>query len=687
MLLLQSPGEIVTRADIQKRLWREGAFVDIANGINSAVRKLQDVIGDNPEDPRFIETLPGRGYRFIHPVLTGRGLLEKTLAVRERALAETPVARQVNPVSKRSWVRRVLAAALVALFLPLFVLLRPGAQPSQFEATPITSEVGVQLCPSFAPDGQRVTYSWNGEKQDNFDIYVKQIGEEARLRLTSDPKPDLSPVWSPDGRTIAFVRITSFDRAEVRQISAFAGGQERILADIGAPQELYRNVRLLSWSPDGKWIAVSDATARARAAIYLVPVESGSKRQITQPGAAWGDYDPAFSPDGTRLAFARQYGPEIGELYILNLTRELEPQGEPRQITFDNRRISSPVWTLDGRTLLCVRLVLPTQSSICKIRLSSPRHMEPLPVPADNVVALALAQRRARLLYARQTDHVNLWALDIPRNKVAEHTRASPRLWLPSSRRDVMPSFSPDGQQVVFQSLRSGWSEIWRADRDGSHLRPLTDLRGTVAGSPRWSPDGATIVFHSRKPNIARLFILDVAAARTRPLAYEVINDTTPSWSHDGQSIYFQSSRTGEAEIWKVPAKGGQRVQLTRHGGLVALESADGGSLVYTKPFSPGLWRMALSDGNERQLFSAEIAGHKSAFGPGRSGIYFIRQDTLQQKEFLEFFPFEGGPATKVADLARRTELGFALSPDERTILYSQVDHISSELMIVEQFR
>src|SRR5579884_1272551 len=67
-LLLEHPGEIVTREEIQKRLWPENTYVDFDNAINSAVRKLRDALGDSPENPRFIETVARRGYRFIAPV-------------------------------------------------------------------------------------------------------------------------------------------------------------------------------------------------------------------------------------------------------------------------------------------------------------------------------------------------------------------------------------------------------------------------------------------------------------------------------------------------------------------------------------------------------------------------------------------------------------------------------------------
>src|ERR1700757_2423220 len=64
-ILLEHPGEVVTREDLQKRLWPEGTFVDFEQGLNAAVKRLREVLGDSAETPRYIETLPRRGYRFI----------------------------------------------------------------------------------------------------------------------------------------------------------------------------------------------------------------------------------------------------------------------------------------------------------------------------------------------------------------------------------------------------------------------------------------------------------------------------------------------------------------------------------------------------------------------------------------------------------------------------------------------
>jgi TolB protein len=224
--------------------------------------------------------------------------------------------------------------------------------------------------------------------------------------------------------------------------------------------------------------------------------------------------DPTFSPDMTRLAFVRHSGPSAGDVYVLDFSRELQPRGEPKRLTFDDRLTGSPAWMGDGRALLFTRYSMPGRHSLWRIILSNPPRMEPLPISADNAFALAISPRGDRLVYTRPINNTNIWAIDPLLAPSAKSAKQAPRPFIASTQQEGTPSFSPDGQQIAFQSWRTGSSEIWAVDRDGSHPRQLTELKGTVAGFPRWSPDGKKIVFHSRQQSNARLFLLDVPSRR-----------------------------------------------------------------------------------------------------------------------------------------------------------------------------
>src|SRR5207237_7598819 len=127
----------------------------------------------------------------------------------------------------------------------------PTPAPPQ-KLVPVTNYSDSQVYPGFAPDGSQVAFSWGGEKGDNFDIYVKLLGETNALRLTTDPAFDVYPAWSPDGKRIAFERFAR-NGGGIYTTSPL-GGAEQKLTDFRASGQM-------SWSPDGKWLAVSSRTS------------------------------------------------------------------------------------------------------------------------------------------------------------------------------------------------------------------------------------------------------------------------------------------------------------------------------------------------------------------------------------------------------------------------------------------
>ena len=193
-------------------------------------------------------------------------------------------------------------------------------------------------------------------EENNSDIYVKLIDTGEPLRLTDDPAPDHSPVWSPDGRYIAFMR--EGEHGGIYRVPALGGGEQK-LAEIfptggyyrGAYYQFARNT--LSYSPDGKYLAVADSNAAGEPfSIFLLEVETGEKRRLTYPPAASvGDDSPAFSPDGHTLAFARLMAGGK-DIYVVPVAG-----GEPRPLTSESTVrpgafTDGLAWTPDGREIV-----------------------------------------------------------------------------------------------------------------------------------------------------------------------------------------------------------------------------------------------------------------------------------------------------------------------------------------------
>jgi len=272
-LLVGRSGELVTREELQQALWPRDTFVEFDQGLNTAINKIRLALGDSADNPRFIETLPRKGYRFIAPVDRAPGEASTTQAQpstvegnRVSPLAVGPVKRRWNEVL--AWVLvGVLSVAVVALAGVYFRVFRPASQAT-LKTVPLTSYPGHQMDPAFSPDAKQVAFAWDGEQGGNLHIYVKLVDAGEPLRLTSSPAREHSPAWAPDGRYIAFCRDFS-DHTETpclkpRENRNHGSTRKAMLLDSGPPGVATSTVPVVA--PAGTVVEISEGRTTVKTA-------------------------------------------------------------------------------------------------------------------------------------------------------------------------------------------------------------------------------------------------------------------------------------------------------------------------------------------------------------------------------------------------------------------------------------
>ena len=256
-----------------------------------------------------------------------------------------------------------------------------------------------------------------------------------------------------------------------------------------------------------------------------------------------------------------------------------------------------------------------------------------------------------------------------------------------STMMDYYPQYSPDGSRIAFASDRSGATEIWTANGDGSNQVQITSF-GSRAAAPRWSPDARSIAFSSAKEGRLGIYVVDAQGGEPR----RVVDGWRPSWSMDGKWIYFGTKRSGSEQVWKVGANGANSVQVTRAGGFELQESADGKWLLYTKSdHDPGLWRMPPAGGPEELILHDVMAGNWSPIAGGilwaTGGGMSIAGYSPDGIQTVTRYWFESGQSKTMGRIDRSMSGGTSATRDGRYFLWSRVERSDSDLLLVENVR
>jgi Tol biopolymer transport system component/DNA-binding winged helix-turn-helix (wHTH) protein len=553
-VLLERPGEVVTREELQTRLWPANTFVDFDLSLNGAVKKLRQALGDESDNPRFVETLYRRGYRFIAPVSTAsrelpligeNGARAGTLSSSSALPVSTPMpnsgngsasmsadSRSSNKSSNesaskssgdasnplRKWLALAVGVAL-ALIAGLFWELTPRSSPRILGFTQITNGGKVHQLGAVATDGQRLYF----QAVDRGRIALAQVsvsGGESALIPTPFDIAYLADV-APDGSSMLIISVEGTKKEASTWILPLPVGSPRPLGTMKTHSAV--------WAPDGRRLLFAQG-----ADLYEGNLDGTDTRKLATLAARIGDVSVA--PDGGKIRVTVE-DMKTGSSEFWELNRDGKQPHPLLPNWSDSPRECCGRWTPDGKYFLFTSLregrnsiwVLPERRSWLQpkakpVQLTNGPLDFSMPVPSK--------------------DGKRIFAMGgMPRSEVLRYDgRSFVPFFSDVSATDL--AFSADGQRVAYVSVPE--QTLWASKSDGSDRIQLSDPATMDAALPRWSPDGNHIAFMAKTRNTDwRAYLVATNGQDLRELIPGATAGFDPGWSPDGKSIVLSLNDSG----------------------------------------------------------------------------------------------------------------------------------------------
>ena len=532
-LLTERPGEIVTREELREKLWPADTFVEFDHSLNTAIQKIRQALDDSASSPRFVETVPRAGYRFVAPVEAAPD-------------PSPPWEAYPQPRHHPVWFALAGLAAVAAAIAAwnLGDVAEPVFDPTAYRLRRLTYDNGLAYQPAISADSKLVVYASDRAGNGNLDIWLQQTAGGEPIPLTSDSADEFEPSISPDGTQVVF--RSNRDGGGIYVVPSL-GGAPRLLAPRG-----YRP----RFSPDGKRVAywlgqehVPGSTERSK--VLVAPVEGGGAVEV-----GFGR-SPVWSPGGNRLLYlGTRDSPGVPEWVLATLDGEEPSLTSAMEVLRQSGLAGDPSillppvfvpeqWLSDGRVLFSAGS--GQAFNIWSIHVSpgdgrvsgSPQRI----TTGSGEHRSASGANDGRLAFADVRENRDIWILPTDTNR----GRASGEIRRVTSNAatDEGPSLSADGAILAFRSNRSGAMDLWMMNLTIGQTKPLTATE-MDEGNIVVKPDGEFVAFSTRvRPAVGAGYLtyaVRTADGDLRKLCEDcgVISD----WSPSGKLLigYIQSA-------------------------------------------------------------------------------------------------------------------------------------------------
>jgi DNA-binding winged helix-turn-helix (wHTH) protein/Tol biopolymer transport system component len=573
ILLVAANGHLVTRAEIVKRLWDSEVFVDTEHGINTAIRKIRQALGDDPEDPHFVQTVTGKGYRFI------AGVEAVELKGAESVGEEKPTDSHVEGPSDREHAapvtdpRKGIAAYITAGVCALLAVAGIAAyrsfhfRPGKVTYTQLTDFTDSAVSPALSPDGRMLAFIRGSDTFLSADqIYVKLLPNGEARRLTDDGRPKYGLAFSPDGSEIAY-GVLDPPNFSTYTVSILGGDSHLLLRNAAGLSWLDKTQLLYSEIPTGSGIHLGVVTGTALSTgireVYFPPHERGMAHySYASPDRHWA---LVVEMDATGAWAACR---------LVSLDR-----GSPPRTIGPNGACTSAGWSPDGAWMYFTA-ALAGSSHIWRQRFpnGAPEQITFGPTEEDG---LAVEHIGRSLITSVGVHESAIWI----------HDAGSDRQ-LSSEGEAVVglspPSFSQN-DKILYYLLRHGpegsGAELWRTEVESGKSEAV--FPGVSMFSFDVSPDGTQVVYSTATPDGKPQFWLAPMDRGTPAKRVGDIEGVSPHFGSRGQ-ILFQRSEGNSNYLEQVNSDGSGRSRVVPYP-IVEIQGISPGRrwIVATVPKSP----------------------------------------------------------------------------------------------------
>ncbi len=591
-----------------------------------------------------------------------QSMLAKDPEQRPSASAVAAALSPVSPSAKKRVALPVLIGVLAAgVGVPLWLSHAVAPAPVKPVITPFTTYESLEKDPSFSPDGRQIVFAWNGVDGQNWDIYVKSVGQENPRRLTDNPAEDFNPVWSPDGRQIAFLRKTADSVQPQLIVIPAQGGPERELTLSSPLSGVIRHP--IAWWMDSQSIVYRKTNVgHDKVGLYRLLLATGEERRLTDN--RFNDSQP-LPIDEARIGLVQSAGTQTRLC--------LQILGKDRHCLVPSEKIDGMVLEPDRKHLLYAG-----ESAIWRVPVNGDTFGTPIALVEGSFPELTADHQAKHFAFTKSYVDLNIWRLFLD-GRAAQKTIAS-------SAQDSNPDFSPDGSRVLFLSTRTGHSELYTSFPDGSNILQLTHLGGEIA-SAQWSPEGQSIVFDAiaGDAQFDNVYVIPAQGGTPRRLTDDQLASMQPTWSADGAWIYYS---LGRLSFWKIPSAGGTPTELLGGAGLMDPRPSPDGRFLYsmTSARRGGILRRDIVAGTEEAIPGTESAVYRS-WALAHGGIYFVKDAAPPQLWFLDFKTRHVRSVMSLPGPPARTARGLAISPDGSTLFYCSKDTEIGDIMLLQGIR